>query len=265
MKSKLRVLVVDDDRMMARTLRDILRVKGYDAEAVHSGPKALEKVKREAFDCVLSDIKMPGVNGVELYRAIKVRRPDLPVVLMTAYSSDRLVQEGLAEGVIASLTKPLDINLLLGFFSSLRRERSIVIVDDDPQFCRTLGDILRARGFAVIPITDPHGVVERVGTNGQVVLLDLKLNGVNGSDVLQEIRERYPHVPVILVTGYRREMAAVIEAALKTDAYTCLYKPLQIEELLQTLTRIHHQGLGRMLGRRYLRGEKGGEGRSREE
>lgn len=249
MSEALHILVVDDDLMMARTLVDILRVKGYRAEAAHSGAEALERVEQGPFDCVLSDVKMPKVNGVELYRAIKARRPDLAVVLMTAYSADKLVQEGLEEGIVACLTKPLDINLLLGFFSYLCRERSIVIVDDDPVFCKTLGDILRARGFAVTKVTDHRRVVERLEAEGQVVLLDMKLNGINGLQVLQEIRERYSRLPVILVTGYQEEMAAAIAAALKLGAYTCFYKPLQIEALLHVLTQIQHQELGRALGR----------------
>jgi len=214
-------------------------------------------MREDHFDCVLTDIKMPEVNGVELYRAIKALRPDLPLVFMTAYSTDRFVKEGLEEGAIATLTKPLDINLLLSFFSSLRKERSIVIVDDDPQFCKTLGDILRARGFAVTQITDPHNVVGRVKPDGQVVLLDMKLNDVSGLEVLEEIRERYPRLPVVLVTGYRQEMGRAIEAALKIGAYTCLYKPFQIEELLQLVTEIRRQEQGRILGQR-VRKRKGG-------
>ena len=256
MSESLRVLIVDDDQMMARTLRDIFRVKGYQAEVAHSGPVALERVEQESFGCVLSDIKMPGFNGVELYRAIKARRPDLPVVLMTAYSTDELVEEGLEEGVTATLTKPLDIKLLLAAFSSLRRERSVAIVDDDPQFCKTLGDILRARGFAVTQVTDPHGVIDRIEADGQVVLLDMRLNHIGGLEVLREIRERHRHLPVILVTGYRAEMASAIEVALQLDAYACLYKPLQIENLLQILTQIQHRELGRMLGQPSRRDKK---------
>jgi len=91
---------------MARTLGDILRVKGYQTEMAHSGDEALEMVDLQTVDCVLSDIKMPGVDGVELYRTIKAQRPDLPVVLMTAYCADALVEEGLEAGVIAVLTTP---------------------------------------------------------------------------------------------------------------------------------------------------------------
>ncbi len=247
MNEKLHILVVDDDPSMAKTLVDIFRAKGYEAEAAHSGSKALARMAEISFDCVLSDVKMPGLNGVELYRAIKARQPNLPLVLMTAYSSDRLVEEGLEEGAIAALTKPLDINSLLSFFSALSRECSIVIVDDDPAFCKTLGDILRVRGFVVTPVTDPRGVVEMVGMNGEVVLLDMKLNDTNGLKVLQEIRKQHPHLPVVLVTGYREEMAQAIEAALKIGAYACLYKPLEIEQLFQLLADIRRRELSRVL------------------
>jgi DNA-binding NtrC family response regulator len=257
MSERLRILVVDDDRRMAQTLVNIFQVKGYQAEAAHSGPEALGKVAGERFDCVLTDIKMPEMSGVELYRAIKARQPDLTVVLMTAYSTDKQVNEGLEEGAVAALTKPLDINLLLSFFSSLRRERSVVIVDDDPKFAKTLGDILRARSFAVTHITDPHSVVERLEADGQTVLLDMKLNDISGLEVLKEIREQHPRLLVVIVTGYRQEMAQTIEAALKIGAYTCLYKPFQIEGLLQVVAEIRRQELSRILGQR-VRKRKGG-------
>jgi two-component system response regulator HydG len=247
MDDKLRILVVDDDHSMARTLTDILRVKGYAAEAAHSGSEALERVVEVSFDCVLSDIKMPEINGVELYRAIKARQPHLPVVFMSAYSSDSLVREGLEEGAIAVLTKPLDIGLLLSFCSFLRKERSVVIVDDDPGFVRTLGDILRLRGFAVTQITDPHEVMEGLGESEGIVLLDMKLNGFSGLEILQRIREQHPQLPVILVTGYRVQMASAIETALEVGAYACLYKPLEIDKLVELLTEVQRQKLASVL------------------
>jgi len=121
-KSKIiKILIVDDDQRMARTLKDILTVKGYEADVAHSGPEALVKMAETHFDCLLSDIKMPEMNGVALFRAIRKSRPDLPVVLMTAYAHDELVKDGLEEGILAVLAKPLDINALLSFFSALRK------------------------------------------------------------------------------------------------------------------------------------------------
>jgi two-component system response regulator HydG len=256
MRETLRILVVDDDRRMAKSLANIFRGKGYEAVVAHSGSEALEKVmesllgcaQNAPLDCVLTDIRMPDLDGVALYRAIKARQPDLPVVLMTAYATDRLVEEGLEEGVIAALTKPLDINALLCFFSSLHREHSVAVVDEDAQFCEILADKLKRRGFAMIPVADPYGVVERLKAKEQVVLLDMKPNGVGGLEVFKQIKKQYPHLPVILMTGYREEMAQEIAVASKMGAYACLYKPFQIEELLQLLTKIRRQDLRRALG-----------------
>lgn len=120
MSESLRVLVVDDDPSTAKTLSDILRAKGHRVHMAHSGPVALARVEQAAFDCLVSDIRMPGMNGVDLYRAIKVHQPNLPTVLMTAYSADSLVGEGLEEGALAALTKPLDIEELLELLIHIR-------------------------------------------------------------------------------------------------------------------------------------------------
>lgn len=248
MSGKLRILIVDDNLSMAKTIRDILIAKGYAAESVYSGSGALEKVAEIHFDCVLTDIKMPEMNGVELCIAIKDLQPDIPVVLMTAYSTDELVRKGIEEGAIATLTKPLDIDALLRFISMLDKERSVVIVDNDAQFCKTLGDILIGRGFAVIQVVDPHDAVEEIEHALQVVLLDMKLDNISGLDILKDIRKIYPHQPVILVTGYREGMSSMIEECMKIRAYACLYKPLQIDDLIEVIREITHKELGRVLG-----------------
>lgn len=169
------------------------------------------------------------------------------VISNAAYSSDVLIKEGLSKGALACLTKPLDVNLLLSFFSSLRRPRSIVIVDDDLSFLKTLADILEKRGFQVTQVADLHRLTDKLKPDGQVVVLDMKLDSTRGLEVLKEIRKLYPRLPVILATGYREEMSEAIQAALKINAYTCLYKPFQIDELIQSLTEIHHWELSRVL------------------
>lgn len=247
MSKSMNILIVDDDQRMVKTLVDILQLKGFIAEGTHSTSKALELLRNTNFDCVLTDIKMPEMNGIEFTRAVKKIKPEISVIFMTAYATSEIVDEAVKEGVIATLNKPLDINLLLNFFSVLGKEPSIIIVDDDPQFCKTLGAILLARGFQVIEISDPDNLYDVLKPDGQVVLLDMKLNSISGLDVLKNIRIKYHNLPVILVTGYRQDMATAIEAALKINAFTCLYKPFQIEELLGVLKTIHHKELGRFL------------------
>ena len=249
MNEPIQILIVDDDGRMARTLVDIFRIKGFAAETARSGPEALEKVQARAFDCVLTDLKMPGMNGLELHQALRALRPGLPVVLMTAYATDELISAGREQGVIATLSKPLDLNALLGFFSALRNEQTIVIVDDDPQFCQTLETILRTRGYRTLTVTDPRhwpgssGCQAANGAKIQIVLLDLKLNETGGLEVLKHIRAQCPDLPVVLVTAYREEMAAVVEAARPLNVYAYLYKPFKIEALLEILAEVRQTAL----------------------
>jgi two-component system response regulator HydG len=243
MPKKLNLLIVDDDKRMTRTLVDILSLSGHTAVEAYSGADALARIRTQAFDCVLTDVRMPGMDGVEFHRQLRQEQPGLPVIIMTAYAADEIIRQGLDEGVVGVFDKPLDINQILGFFASLAHHRSIVIVDDDPQFCKTLGDILKQRGFIVSLISDPHTPVEQITSEAQVILLDIKLNGIGGLQVLKEIRAQYPVLPVLMVTGYRQEMTTTIQAALEINAYACLYKPLEIPELLQTLSKLQLERL----------------------
>lgn len=247
MVQKLRILIVDDDQRMTRTLADIFSIAGHQPTEANSGPEALEKAHLQPFDCVLTDVRMPGMDGVELHRQLRQIQPGLPVVLMTAYASDEIIRKGLSEGVVGVFDKPLDISSLLGFFTSLARQRSIVIVDDDSNFCKTLSDILQQRGFSVQQVCDPHTDVELMTADAQVILLDMKLNGISGVDVLKQIRQRYPELPVLMVTAYRQEMTAAIQAALAINAFTCLYKPLEIPALLQTLAELQLKRLRKVI------------------
>ncbi len=247
-----RILIVDDDYYVAKTLVDILNIRGFQAQAVNSGIEALEIVKHARFDCIIADIKMPGINGVELYQGVYKIQPELPVVLMTAYASDDLIAAGLAIGIVAVLPKPLNINLLLEFLSSLKKARNAVVIDDEPNICEMLGDMLRLRDISVLEITDPQYAKKAISQNTQVVLLDMKLNGITGLDVLKQIRAQYPHLPVILVTGYRKEMSAALDSALELDVHACLYKPVSVGELLTIVDQIHRERLTRLLTTNYV-------------
>ena len=247
MNQKLRILIVDDDRHMTHTLADILSLAGHEAVEAGSGTEALEKVRTLPFDCILTDIRMPEMNGVELHRQLHQSQPGLPVVLMTAFTTDELIRQGLDDGAAGVLDKPLDMKHLLRFFSALAQNRSIVVVDDDATFCRTLSDILDRHGFRVAQITDPHVAVEQIICNAQIILLDLKLNLINGLDILKKIRVLSPTLPVLVVTGYRLEMAKVIEGALDFQVSACLYKPLEIPELLNWLTIVQRDRMRSLL------------------
>jgi len=120
----LSILVVDDNPSMAKTLADILDVKGFEVHTAFSGAEALKILRGNRVDILLTDVKMPDMNGVTLYRLTRTTHPTLTTILMTAYAADDLIQQGLSEGIKAVLTKPLDVDFLLQLFSAIKRNLS---------------------------------------------------------------------------------------------------------------------------------------------
>jgi DNA-binding NtrC family response regulator len=245
----MKILVVDDDRRIVKTTCDILKIKGHEPIAAYSGEEGVEKVRSGPPDCVLMDIKMTGINGVEALKQMHEIVPALPVVLVSAYATNDLMEEAKHAGAYAILSKPLNFPIILSFLSLLRQEESILVVDDDPDFCKTLKDILTMRGFKVETESEPQKVLGHLENNYKlaIVLLDLNLGAVNGVDLLKEVRVKYPTKPVVLVTGYREKMAHSIETGLKIGAYTCLYKPLEMDDLFQLIEEIRIKKLQNLL------------------
>jgi two-component system response regulator HydG len=121
MPKKVRLLIVDDDIGMTETLSDILEDSGYDVEVANEGFQAIERVKARAFDVILMDIKMPGINGVKTYKKIKKIRPEAAVMMMTAYSDGEPVAEALKEGAYGVMYKPIDIAKIADFIERMRK------------------------------------------------------------------------------------------------------------------------------------------------
>lgn len=234
----MKILVVDDDRRIVKTTCDILKIKGHEAIAAYTGEEGVEMVKTEAPDCVLMDIRMPGISGVEALRQMKAISPSLPVVLVSAYATGEVVEEAKRAGAYAVLSKPLNFQMVLSFLSLLHKEENILVVDDDPAFGKTLKDILVLRGYQVETETEPEKVMDHLNNYKLVVVLDLKLGDVNGVEVLKRIQAKYPNKPVVMMTGYRQEMGASIEKANEIGAYTVLYKPFETDALLHLIEEI---------------------------
>jgi len=100
-----RILVVDDEKSMCQFLSIMLRKEGYDITTVSTGKKAIEEVQSHRYDVVLTDIKMAGMDGIEVLKEIKKYDPALPVVIMTAYASQKTAIEAVNQGAFHYLIK----------------------------------------------------------------------------------------------------------------------------------------------------------------
>jgi len=101
------VLVVDDDPAVRKSFDRVLTGKGYAVITAENGEEALRKLNEEKYDIVYSDIRMPGMSGLEVAEKIRARRPWTPVVIITGYGTDIAEERAKAAGVSKFLHKPL--------------------------------------------------------------------------------------------------------------------------------------------------------------
>jgi len=242
MVEKTRLLIVDDNVDFAYNLADVLELKGYRASVCPDGHRAIDTVKKEKFDLILMDIRMPGMDGVETYKRIKEVSSGTVTIMMTAYAVEDLVGEALASGAYDVFYKPLDISrLLIAIEESLKEEkgRLILIVDDDKGILHNLRDILQTKGHTVFIADSGQRAIELARDNQFcIVFIDVKMPLLNGLEIYKAIKRINPRVCAVMMTGYRQEVKALVEEALDSSAYTCLYKPLNMDEVLNVVDEI---------------------------
>lgn len=100
------ILIIDDDRDMCISLADVISLDAdYEVTTSSLPKKAVEMVRKKKYSLVITDYKMPEMNGIEAVRAMKNLRPDMPILMLTAFLSTELVEEAQKEGVITVLSK----------------------------------------------------------------------------------------------------------------------------------------------------------------
>lgn len=108
----IKILVIDDDPSIRNMLAIVLKKNGYDATCTESGKSALEKLKKETFELIISDIKMPDITGIDLLKKIKTINPEIPVILITAFASANDAVEAMKLGAEDYVTKPFNLDEL---------------------------------------------------------------------------------------------------------------------------------------------------------
>ena len=108
-----KILIVDDERSIRNTLKDILEVESYQVDVVESGIEALELIKENNYDVVFSDIKMPQMDGVELLQKIKVNNPETPIIMISGHGTIETAVDCIKKGAYDFIEKPIDLNRLL--------------------------------------------------------------------------------------------------------------------------------------------------------
>lgn len=111
--SAVRVLIVDDDLIFGRNFAAILKEKGYEADLVNNGSEAVLRLSGSYFDIVFLDIRLPDINGVEVFKKIREISPKVKVIILSAFPFDKTVTEAVWGGGVRYFSKPFDIAAVL--------------------------------------------------------------------------------------------------------------------------------------------------------
>ena len=112
MTASRKVLVVDDDPAVRKSIDRVLSGKGYAVITAESGEEALRKMNEEKYDLVYTDIRMPGISGLEVAEQVKAQRPWTPVVIITGYGTEAAEVRAKAAGVSGFVHKPLSPEMI---------------------------------------------------------------------------------------------------------------------------------------------------------
>ena len=110
---KLRVLLVDDEEEFVETLADRLKLRDLEASTAHNGEEALSVVKKEEPDVIVLDLKMPGIDGIEVLRRVKKAYPAVEVIILTGHGSEKDEEAARSLGAFDYIKKPVDLDKLV--------------------------------------------------------------------------------------------------------------------------------------------------------
>ena len=234
-----RVLVVEDEESVRVTLSANLELDGFDVLEAESAEHALTLLGQESVDLVFSDVRMPGMSGVELLRRLRSSHPELPVVLMTAFTTEANVEEAIRAGVFTVLAKPFDMGAAVSVVNRALKRPVVLVVDSTERNAEITASELRALGLRVTTALDTERALELVcdGT-ADVCIAELDSPDHAAETLIERIRAAVPWVVVIACVS--RDAAELTRRAARLGAH-CLSKPLVYPELVRLIAEARRQ------------------------
>lgn len=253
-----KLLLVDDEAEFLEATAAALGRRGFDVLTARDGYEALGTLCAEHVDVVVLDVKMPGIDGVEVFERVRRAYPGLPVIMLTGHGTVQQAFETSRRGAFDYLAKPCDMERLA---QSARRAATsrrahvpaapsgaeavrLLLVDDEAELLDALSQSLARRGIRVTPARGGVAALEAMRYQTfDVAILDLKMPGIDGLDLLRRIKVLQPSVEVIVLTGHATVEEAV--EGLREGAHDFLGKPQSVGELVRKVREAHELGQAR--------------------
>lgn len=238
------ILVVDDDANLLELLVDTLTTIGYTATGVNGGLEALEVLQKRDFDLMITDIKMPELDGIALLKKVRRMYPKMPVLFITGVATNEVIGRATADGFLAKPFRISHIEQLIEDTLGNKQEESerpirrVLIVEDDDLYRDMLTEALGSNDFTPFAVAGAESAMRQLEEGSiDAVVTDIKMPGTDGITLLHRIKEQYPDMPVVLITAFLSEREQSVKDALKrADGF--MSRPFEIDQIVDLLRQL---------------------------
>jgi FixJ family two-component response regulator len=234
------ISIVDDDESIRRTTTFLIESFGFRAAAFESAEEFLKSVQLHDTSCLIVDVQMPGMNGLELQSELAAAGCDIPIIFITAYDNKDSRRQAMQAGAVAFLGKPFnDEELLQTIRSALRGEFEVTkdlisVVDDDEFIRRTTTLLIESVGLRATAFESAESFLQSGQQhNTSCLILDVQMPKMNGLQLQSELAASGCCIPIIFITAYDDKESR--GRAMQAGAIAFLGKPFSGERLLQTV------------------------------
>lgn len=203
----MKILLVDDDVVTLRILKLLLQKNNHDVQTASYVLEARAVLERHPdIGLIISDVMMPNLDGFDLLQYLKsdIKHSSIPVILCTSLNNDESVVKARDLNVAGFLVKPFDEDLLIEKVKQVERQnyRTILIVDDEEIVIGLLARMLKRERWTVLTAMNGEQALNQIKENKiNIVISDIHMPGMSGIDLLLQIKELDPSLPVILISG----------------------------------------------------------------
>lgn len=249
--NQINLLLVDDELEFLDATATALGRRGFTVFQANDGKSALMAIEKHSIDVIVLDVKMPGIDGVDLFRQIKRILPEVPILLLTGHGSIKQAFETSKEGIFEYLTKPCDIEQLAETVKrasekakqteslSLEEETGevrLLFVDDEQELLETLSNAISRRGINVTCASSGEQALRLLEKQlFDVALVDVKMPGMDGVNLIRHIRRIQPLIEIIILTGHPSVGSAF--ESIEEGVFEFLMKPQKPEAVV---AKIHN-------------------------